>query len=114
MGRPRRILDPATGRATEESLDSLVTEFPTINEASLGSSNRFTYAIAFPGGGLKEHAIVKYDARTGAPARAGRDPRLVDPGRRRVTTDIDGWTGWNRDIGRTHLTGPLAPGAVFR
>ncbi|MER5213125.1 carotenoid oxygenase family protein [Streptomyces sp. NPDC002838] len=74
----RWILDPATGTAREEDLDSLVTEFPTINDAVLGTRHRYSYAIAFPGAGLGEHALVKYDHRGGtrqvAPAGPGRLP----------------------------------------
>ncbi|MEV2269865.1 carotenoid oxygenase family protein [Nonomuraea africana] len=61
----RWILDPATGQAIEEPLDALVTEFPTINETYLGRSSRYSYAVAFPGSGLDQFAVVKYDARTG-------------------------------------------------
>jgi uncharacterized protein YndB with AHSA1/START domain len=31
-----------------------------------------------------------------------------------VHTDIDSWAGWNPDIERAELDGPLAPGASFR
>lgn len=61
----RWILDPATGRATEEPLDTLITEFPTINDAFLGRSNRYSYAVAFPGSGLDHFGVVKYDTATG-------------------------------------------------
>lgn len=74
----RWVLDPATGRAGEELLDGLVTEFPTINEDVLGRFNRYSYAVAFPGAGLREHGVVKYDVRTGerqlAPMGEGRMP----------------------------------------
>ena len=61
----RWTLDPATGTAKEEAADSLVADFPTIDDRVLGRRNRFSYAIAFPGDGLKEHAVVKYDHETG-------------------------------------------------
>ncbi|MGC0418759.1 carotenoid oxygenase family protein [Embleya sp. AB8] len=61
----RWILDPVSGVAGEEDLDSLVTEFPTIDARRLGRPHRFGYAVAFPGAGLRGHAIVKYDGVTG-------------------------------------------------
>ncbi|MBM7169651.1 carotenoid oxygenase family protein [Streptomyces sp. G44] len=63
--RHRWTLDPATGTAREERLDSLVTECATINAASTGSAQRHTYAVAFPGAGLERYALVKYDALAG-------------------------------------------------
>jgi carotenoid cleavage dioxygenase-like enzyme len=74
----RWTLDPATGKAAEETVDDLVTEFPTINDARLGRANRYGYAVAFPGSGLEEYALVKYDTGTGArqvhPAEPGVMP----------------------------------------
>ncbi|MCP9206678.1 carotenoid oxygenase family protein [Streptomyces sp. NEAU-Y11] len=74
----RWILDPATGRAVEETVDDFVTEFPSINEDMTGAPHRFDYAVAFPGSGLGEYAIVKYDHTTGArelvPMGPGRMP----------------------------------------
>ncbi|MFJ2200653.1 carotenoid oxygenase family protein [Streptomyces violaceusniger] len=74
----RWILDPSAGTAREEPLDDLVTEFPTINDSVLGRPSRYGYAVAFPGGGLEEYALVKYDAATGArqiaPTGPGRMP----------------------------------------
>ncbi|TMR94859.1 carotenoid oxygenase family protein [Nonomuraea basaltis] len=61
----RWILDPATGKATDEPLDSLVTEFPSINDAHTGSYNRYSYAIAFPGAGLDGYSTIKFDTVTG-------------------------------------------------
>ncbi|GAA1547322.1 carotenoid oxygenase family protein [Actinomadura kijaniata] len=61
----RWVLDPATGRAAEETLDGLITEFPSINDEYTGRADRYGYAIAFPGAGLREHAVVKYDTATG-------------------------------------------------
>ncbi|QEU96122.1 carotenoid oxygenase family protein [Streptomyces kanamyceticus] len=63
--RHRWILDPASGTVREEPLDSLVTEFATINEALTGAAHRYTYTVAFPGAGLERYALVKYDATTG-------------------------------------------------
>jgi carotenoid cleavage dioxygenase-like enzyme len=62
----RWLLDPATGIAKEEAVDDLVVDFPAINEQVLGRPNRYGYAVAFPGGGLHRHGIVKYDNLTGA------------------------------------------------
>ncbi|MEV6130027.1 carotenoid oxygenase family protein [Streptomyces violaceusniger] len=74
----RWVLDPSTGTAREEPLDDLVTEFPTINDSVLGRPSRYGYAVAFPGSGLEEYALVKYDAATGtrqiAPTGPGRMP----------------------------------------
>jgi carotenoid cleavage dioxygenase len=74
----RYVLDPATGRATESMMDSLITDFPTINENYVGRRNRYSYAVAFPGSGLDGIGIVKYDNETGeralAPTGAGRIP----------------------------------------
>ncbi|MBB6347027.1 carotenoid oxygenase family protein [Nonomuraea muscovyensis] len=61
----RWILDPATGKAVEEPLDDLVTEFPSINDARTGLVNRYSYAIAFPGAGLPGYSTVKFDTVTG-------------------------------------------------
>ncbi|MDN3057542.1 carotenoid oxygenase family protein [Streptomyces sp. SRF1] len=74
----RWILDPASGGVREEPLDDLVTEFPTINDSVLGRPSRYGYAVAFPGAGLEEYALVKYDTATGArqiaPMGPGRMP----------------------------------------
>ncbi|WAP55612.1 carotenoid oxygenase family protein [Streptomyces sp. S465] len=76
--RHRWILDPASGGVREEPLDDLVTEFPTINDSVLGRPSRYAYAVAFPGAGLEEYALVKYDTATGArqiaPTGPGRMP----------------------------------------
>ncbi|MGW1988562.1 carotenoid oxygenase family protein [Embleya sp. NPDC001921] len=72
--RHRWILDPVSGVSGEEELDELVTDFPTIDGRRLGRPHRFGYAIAFPGGGLHEHAIVKYDGATGERRIAGQGP----------------------------------------
>ncbi|NBM20079.1 carotenoid oxygenase family protein [Streptomyces sp. GC420] len=62
----RWTVDPVTGATTEERIDDLVTEFPTINEEFLGSEHRYQYAVCFPDDlGIGNHGIVKYDRRTG-------------------------------------------------
>ncbi|MFJ7158867.1 carotenoid oxygenase family protein [Streptomyces sp. NPDC101118] len=61
----RWIIDPAKGEVTTESLNELVTEFPSINEAHTGADYRYSYAIAFPGAGLSGYHTVKLDSRTG-------------------------------------------------
>ncbi|GAA2291641.1 carotenoid oxygenase family protein [Nonomuraea roseoviolacea subsp. roseoviolacea] len=61
----RWILDPATGKATDEALDDLVTEFPSINDDHTASANRYSYAIAFPGAGLSGYHTAKFDTTTG-------------------------------------------------
>lgn len=61
----RWILDPATGTATEQALDDLVTDFPTINDTLTGRPSTVSYSVAFPGSGLEEFAIVKLDTTTG-------------------------------------------------
>ncbi|MEU4830657.1 carotenoid oxygenase family protein [Streptosporangium sp. NPDC023615] len=70
----RWILDPATGKASEESLDDLVTEFPSINDARTGAFNRYSYAIAFPGAGLDGYSTVKFDTVTGRQHLLGHGP----------------------------------------
>jgi carotenoid cleavage dioxygenase-like enzyme len=62
----RWILDPATGKVTEHMTDDLVTEFPTIDNRLVGLPHRHSYALAFPGSGRSDWAVVKYDHRTGA------------------------------------------------
>nr|WP_042184103.1 carotenoid oxygenase family protein [Kibdelosporangium sp. MJ126-NF4]CEL16074.1 Lignostilbene-alpha,beta-dioxygenase and related enzymes [Kibdelosporangium sp. MJ126-NF4]CTQ94000.1 Lignostilbene-alpha,beta-dioxygenase and related enzymes [Kibdelosporangium sp. MJ126-NF4] len=54
----RWILDPATGKATEEMRDERNVEFPSFNEDRLGRPSRFLYTVT-------ETAIVKYDTDTG-------------------------------------------------
>ena len=51
-------LDPATGRATERSLDDRVVEFPTLHDGFTGRRNRYLYAA-----GMNE--IVKFDTAAG-------------------------------------------------
>ncbi|MER7505496.1 carotenoid oxygenase family protein [Nonomuraea pusilla] len=61
----RWILDPATGKATDEALDDLATEFPSINDDLTGATNRYSYAVAFPGAGLSGYHTIKFDTATG-------------------------------------------------
>lgn len=61
----RYMLDPATRVARETLMDSLITDFPTINDDYAGRRNRYSYAVAFPGSGLDGIGIVKYDNDTG-------------------------------------------------
>jgi carotenoid cleavage dioxygenase len=61
----RWILDPATGRAADEPLDDLVTEFPSINDDHTGALNRYGYAIAMPGAGQDGYSTMKLDTVTG-------------------------------------------------
>jgi carotenoid cleavage dioxygenase-like enzyme len=55
--------------------DDLVTEFPTIDNRLTGLPNQHSYALAFPGSGRSDWAVVKYDHNTGARkvAELGRD-----------------------------------------
>ncbi|MFE3496792.1 carotenoid oxygenase family protein [Streptomyces sp. NPDC059175] len=62
----RWTLDPVTGGATEDLVDDLSAEFPTINEEFTGVPHRFGYSVAFPGPGLDEYAIAKHDHVTGS------------------------------------------------
>ncbi|MBL1075732.1 carotenoid oxygenase family protein [Nocardia sp. 2] len=64
----RYVLEPGKSTAREELLDTLITDFPTVNENYLGRRNRYSYAVAFPGSGLDGMGIVKYDNDTGARA----------------------------------------------
>lgn len=53
------------GTASLAPLDDLSTEFQTIDPAHVSRANRYTYATAFPDGGLKSHALVRFDSATG-------------------------------------------------
>ncbi|HEY0498430.1 MAG TPA: carotenoid oxygenase family protein [Kutzneria sp.] len=54
----RWILDPATGKVTEQELDEGSIEFPTVDDRRVGLPNRYLYAV-------DEHAIVKFDTDRG-------------------------------------------------
>ena len=56
----RWILDPATGRATEEVLDDRPQEFPRINESLVGLPNRFGYSAGIAPGFAQE-VLIKAD-----------------------------------------------------
>ncbi len=58
----RWVLDPATGKASEERLDDRNVEFPTHDETRTGREHRYLYTVA-------GSSIVKYDLRGGASAR---------------------------------------------
>jgi carotenoid cleavage dioxygenase-like enzyme len=60
----RFILDPSTGRATEEQLDDRPTEFPRMNETLQGREYRYGYAVAI-GDVFDPGDTVKYDLRDG-------------------------------------------------
>ena len=64
----RWILDPATGKVTEQSLDDGAAEFPTVDDRRVGLPNRFLYAVA-------QSAIIKFDSErgSGGTARARRE-----------------------------------------
>jgi carotenoid cleavage dioxygenase len=74
----RWTLDLATGAVREERTDDLVTEFPTLNNDWHGRAHRYDYAVSFPATEGAEHALVKYDQRTGSrqlhPMGPGRMP----------------------------------------
>ena len=58
----RWILDPATGKVTEQQLDDGSAEFPTVDDRRVGLPNRFLYAVS-------DNAIIKYDSDRGQIAR---------------------------------------------
>jgi carotenoid cleavage dioxygenase-like enzyme len=74
----RWILDPRSGRVTEQPLDDIVTEFPRVRDDNVGRPYRYSYSVGFPGVDLREYALVKHDAVTGthglAPLGPGRMP----------------------------------------
>lgn len=65
MTHYRWTLDLRTGKASEEVVDDLVTEFPVIDERLTGLPNRHSYALSFPGAGREDYGVVKFDAKTG-------------------------------------------------
>ncbi|MBB5893715.1 carotenoid oxygenase family protein [Kutzneria kofuensis] len=58
----RWILDPATGKVTEQELDDGNAEFPTVDDRRVGLPNRYLYAV-------DSAAIIKYDTDRGQVAR---------------------------------------------
>ena len=61
----RWTVDPRKGTCDIKYLDDLSLEFPVINYALRGRQSRYTYTPIFPFGTLKNHAIAKYDDKTG-------------------------------------------------
>ncbi|GAA3861578.1 carotenoid oxygenase family protein [Streptomyces sedi] len=63
----RWVVDLAAGAVSEETVDDLAVEFPTLNDAFVGTENRYQYAVSFPdAGGRGGYGVVKYDRATGA------------------------------------------------
>ncbi|MGW2743604.1 carotenoid oxygenase family protein [Streptomyces sp. NPDC001450] len=63
----RWVIDVAAGTVDEQIIDDLAVEFPTLNDAFIGTENRYGYAVSFPDeNGLGGYGIVKYDRATGA------------------------------------------------
>ena len=63
----RWILDPVTNTVSEQTIDDLGIEFPTINSAHVGRGYRHVYAVNTPL--LSERAgpkVVKYDLKSGS------------------------------------------------
>jgi len=52
----------------------------------------------------------------GAPALAAAETRISAPIELvwQVLTDLQGWPGWNKDVSRMVVSGPIAPGSEFR
>ncbi|QKW38738.1 carotenoid oxygenase family protein [Actinomadura sp. NAK00032] len=66
----RWVLDPATGKASEERLDDRNVEFPTHDDTRTGHEHRYLYTVA-------GSSIVKYDLRGGASVRdCGEDAHV--------------------------------------
>ncbi|TPM16336.1 carotenoid oxygenase family protein [Mesorhizobium sp. B2-3-5] len=92
----RWTIDPVKGTAALDVRDDLSVDFPTFNMARRGRASRYAYAVAFPGNGLKNPAIVKYDARSGERQvlefKPGQMPNeawfVADPN---GTAEDDGW-----------------------
>lgn len=95
----RWILDPATGKTTEERLDDRAHEFPRHDERRLGREARYAYTVGFTG---NEGPGYKHDLRTGAievhhfgPRRATQEmvfvPRQPDAAIDDPSNEDDGW-----------------------
>ena len=56
----RWILDPATGKSTEEVLDDRSQEFPRIHEELIGRPNRFGYTAGLASG-FAQDVLIKAD-----------------------------------------------------
>lgn len=61
----RWTIDLDAETAEPEMRADISYDFPTINQERLGLRNRYTYAEAFPGGGLDRNALIKVDGQTG-------------------------------------------------
>jgi carotenoid cleavage dioxygenase len=65
----RWTLDLATGEATEEVLDDVLTEFPRMNDARLGQRSRYSYHPRLAEAPtLLFDALIRYDLETGGSA----------------------------------------------
>ncbi|MEM8706033.1 MAG: carotenoid oxygenase family protein [Actinomycetota bacterium] len=95
----RWILDPATGRTTEERLDDRTHEFPRHDERRLGRETRYGYTVGFVG---DEGPGYKHDFRAGTvevhdfgPGRATQEmvfvPRDPDASIDDPDNEDDGW-----------------------
>lgn len=71
----RWVLDPATGKVTETSMDDRGIEFPTIDDDRIGRFARYRYAVS--GGGPLSTSIVKLDADAGVIAEHQLGPDVV-------------------------------------
>ncbi|HET9728930.1 MAG TPA: carotenoid oxygenase family protein [Acidimicrobiia bacterium] len=91
----RYVLDPSSGKATEEVLDDRSAELPRMNETLLGRENRYGYSMAF--GAQGEHGnTYKYDLQTGTTqtlahgeGRVSLEPVFVP--RDGASAEDDGW-----------------------
>jgi carotenoid cleavage dioxygenase-like enzyme len=61
----RWTLDMSTGRVSEEPLDDLATEFPTINDDRVGLDHRYVYSATSPLYPVRHNRVVKHDTRDG-------------------------------------------------
>jgi carotenoid cleavage dioxygenase len=91
----RFVLDPATGRASEELLDDRPTEFPRMNETLQGRPNRYGYAVDI-GDVFEPGDTVKYDLADGTtetlahgPGRFSLEPVFIP--RAGGSAEDDGW-----------------------
>jgi carotenoid cleavage dioxygenase len=91
----RFVLDPSSGRATEQVLDDRSTEFPRMNETLQGQEYRYGYGITI-GGVFEPGDTVKYDVVGGAteslshgPGRVSLEPVFIP--RQGGEAEDDGW-----------------------
>lgn len=91
----RWVLDPVTGRATEDVLDDTPCEFPRMDERIQGREHRYGYAVRADGQ-IAHGPTIKFDV-TGATTqvhdhgagRGGMEPLFVPRGG--STVEDDGW-----------------------